>query len=122
MVPWIIEAPINAVEILEAILKPSHPFKIHTARHVRCGCTRTARRGFGLAGLRKRHAEYTQLQGRLEADRDISFICMPGTTVYTIRQRLFGVFTTVRLQYISIPWATSPEARALVHPMGSGSA
>lgn len=42
LVPWIIEAPLNSVEILEAILKPSHPFQIHTARHVHRGCNRTA--------------------------------------------------------------------------------
>lgn len=79
MVPWVIEAPVNSVEILEAILKPSHPFQVDTARHVHRGCNETATDKRQLNESRKLYSKYTQLQGRLELiDRDISFICAAG--------------------------------------------
>ncbi|KAI8952368.1 hypothetical protein F4801DRAFT_577528 [Xylaria longipes] len=34
LTPWLIEAPLNSVELLEAVLKPSQPFKIYKAHHV----------------------------------------------------------------------------------------
>ncbi|KAK7219934.1 hypothetical protein V2G26_007937 [Clonostachys chloroleuca] len=37
---WMIEAPLNTVEIIEAILKPAKPFTVHRARHFSPGCTR----------------------------------------------------------------------------------
>jgi hypothetical protein len=116
MVPWIIEAPLNSIEILEAILRSSHPFEIHTARHVRRGCTETALTRRHPARSKKLHSEYLRLQGRLELDRDISFICVPRTAIDNIRHRLFGVFTPVLLQYISIPWPSKAESKYLVHP------
>jgi hypothetical protein len=122
MVPWIIEAPLNSVEILEAILKPSHPFKIHTARHVRRTCTRDMDwdkgRFHNIFVLKKLHAEYIRLQGRLEVeDREISFVCIPAMHILTIRSRLWGVFTPVLLNYVSITWLTKAyEFPSLQHP------
>lgn len=121
MVPWVIEAPVNSVEILEAILKPSHPFQVDTARHVHRGCNETATDKRQLNESRKLYSKYTQLQGRLELiDRDISFICVPRLAVQTIRKTLWGVFTPVRLEYISIPWNVPGEWPTLFHPLGSG--
>lgn len=116
MVPWIIEAPLKSVEILEAILKPSHPFQIYTARQVHHGCNETATDKRQLSESRKLYSEYIQLQGRLKLDRDISFICVPRLAIQTIRKTLWGVFTPVRLQYISIPWNVPGEWPTLLHP------
>lgn len=116
MVPWIIEAPLNSVELLEAILKPSHPFEIHTARHVRRGCAQMIGNEWQRALLKRRYAEYIRQQGRLELDREISFICVPTTALETIHTNFFGVFIPVQLQYLSIPWSTEAEPRSLAHP------
>lgn len=110
LVPWIVEAPLNAVEILEAILQPSDPFPIFTAHHIHRGCT-TGRNRYTPASCQRLYSEYKRLQGCLEKDRDISFICIPWDAVRTIRSRLWGIFTPVRLQYISIPWFDGAKQR-----------
>lgn len=116
MVPWIIEAPLNSVELLEAILKPSHPFEIYTARHFRRGCIQEPRRHTSLSVSKKLYAEYARLEGRLELERDVSFICVPQQAVYTIQRKLHGLFTPVKLHYISIPWARDNRPLDLMHP------
>ncbi|KHN99855.1 uncharacterized protein MAM_01779 [Metarhizium album ARSEF 1941] len=63
-IPWIIEAPLNSVEVLEAILKPLHPFQIYTARHVQ-------RRFDRAHGSKRLYSEYIRLQGQLERNREI---------------------------------------------------
>ncbi|GAB0137423.1 hypothetical protein EsDP_00005688 [Epichloe bromicola] len=100
-VPWIIEAPLNSVEILEALLKPAHPFEIHTARHVQRRCSPDAKKG---TRNRRLYDEYIRLQGQLELDREISYILVPRTAVDNIHKITFGTFVPVVLNYISIPW------------------
>lgn len=129
MIPWIIEAPLNSVEVFEAILQPSFPFEIHTACHFhRPGVTK---RGAKVDvkyydPLPKRQAlyrEYARLQGRLEQAREISYICIPSSALELIRNKLGNTFWPVALQYITIPWASprlfTPWALVLLNTLTS---
>ncbi|KAG8412229.1 hypothetical protein J3458_014418 [Metarhizium acridum] len=107
-IPWIIEAPLNSVEVLEAILKPSHPFKIYTARHVQ-------RRFDRAYGSKRLYSEYIRLQGQLERNREVSFVRVPVSAEKILHRGLGGCFRPVRLQYISIPWSTG-RIQYLTHP------
>lgn len=115
MIPWMIEAPLNSVEILEAMLQPAEPFQIHTARHVPRGPATTAFDAQELALVRRMYREYVRFQGRLEKDRDISFVCIPRSDVEEVRDKVWGIFTPVRLHYISIPWGNGTR-KSLIHP------
>lgn len=85
---FLIEAPLNAVELYEAILKPRTPFKVHTAslipRKVRAG----------EAGRRALADEYVNGQGKLAGsgssganavDREVHFIVLPRDTIWQLQ-------------------------------------
>ncbi|KID83674.1 hypothetical protein MGU_09060 [Metarhizium guizhouense ARSEF 977] len=107
-IPWIVEAPLNSVEVLEAILKPSHPFQIHAAHHVQ-------RRFDRAHGSKRLYSEYIRLQGQLERNREVSFIRVPASAEKILRHWLMGFFKPVLLNYISIPWTTG-RIQCLAHP------
>ncbi|KAH0593485.1 hypothetical protein MHUMG1_08622 [Metarhizium humberi] len=107
-IPWIVEAPLNSVELLEAILKPSHPFQIHTAHHVQ-------RRFDRAHGSKPLYSEYIRLQGQLERNREVSFIRVPASAEEILCHWLMGSFRPVVLYYISIPWTTG-RIQCLAHP------
>lgn len=127
--PWIVEAPLNSVEVFEAVLKPSQPFTIHNARHVAPRrhpdrqiksdnpriidiCNRSNRR------LRELEAEFMQGQGQLTHGNEISFVCLPDEATETIRKAFEMGYDVVPLNWISIPWYTGDgEPPFLVHPL-----
>ncbi|KAI1740065.1 hypothetical protein F4680DRAFT_120239 [Xylaria scruposa] len=116
-VVWIVEAPLNSVEVLEALLKPTRPLQIFTARHIPRGCVDPSRCRWPTAVIRtqKAYREFTKFQGRLTEDREISFVCVPEEAVDLIRTRLLGRFCPVMLCYISIPFSIGGEP-ILRHP------
>ncbi|VUC37612.1 unnamed protein product [Clonostachys rosea] len=115
-IPWIIEAPLNTVEIIEAILRPNEPFRLYTAHHIPRGCAEASGlRGNGIVRKRKLYQEYRHFQGQLERDREISFIMVTNDDVWAIRKALMGWYTTVILDYISIPWSCF-ERKSLKNP------
>jgi len=124
LVPFMIEAPLNSVEVLEAILKPSEPFKIHKAHHIHRGLRKKVdgknlRLSSQLYRKACRHyAEYSRWQGRLAKERAISFVCIPEKAIEILRDTLRGTFWPVKLIYISIPWSYDPikDPRGLEHP------
>lgn len=116
IVPRIIEAPLNSAEILEAIFQPPQPFKIYTARHVRRPCTRYALSNTRLRTAKRLYSEFSRLQGRLELDCDISFVCLPRDAVRTLEDKFRGVFVSVQLQYLSVGLSGSNGSRDLTHP------
>jgi hypothetical protein len=116
---WMIEAPLNTVEIIKAILKPAKPFTVHRARHFSPGCTQHFSK-LPLDQLQRRqqlYARYLRLEGRLEKDREISYITVHPDDARTLRNRFPGVLDAVRLQYICIPWVFSDGIKSLVNPM-----
>ncbi len=62
---WLIEAPINTVEVLEAILKPPLPYKIYKERPIR-----RYRRG----PVTRKIQEWQDNEGRLFQDRKLPFV------------------------------------------------
>ncbi|CAH0054945.1 unnamed protein product [Clonostachys solani] len=112
-IPWMIEAPLNTVEIIEAILKPKEPFQVYTAHHFSRGCVEaTAYRG---ERKQKLYQEYCRFQGRLERDRQISFIMVTQYDIWAIRDVTWPMFTPTVLNYISVPW-TFRERKTLESP------
>lgn len=121
MVPFMIEAPLSSVEILEAILEQTQPFQIHNARHIPRSCTTRTPKGSGrhwVANQRRRYNEYCRFQGRLAEDRVITYVCIPERAIHTIRNKLSGSFCPVKLHYISIPWGFLHDGSdlGLAHP------
>ena len=103
MVPMIIEAPLNTVEVFNAIFKPAKPFKIYTARHVARGPATVSRMPGDLDRARRLYDEYTRFQGRLEREgRAISFVCLPFADLQTVRLDRETIWP-VCLHWLSIP-------------------
>lgn len=97
---FLIEAPLNAVEVYEAIFTQGQPIQVHSARLV----PRKIRAD-------NRHKplvdEYLNGQGRLSSsgglpDREVSFIVLPRDTIWQL-QMLHNFIWPVQLQYMSIP-------------------
>ncbi|CAG9978687.1 unnamed protein product [Clonostachys byssicola] len=111
--PWIIEAPLNTVQIIEAILKPKEPFQVYTAHHFPRGCVAVS----AYRGNRKQelYREYCRFQGRLERDRQINFIMVTDYDIWAIRDATWAMYTPTILNYISIPWSFC-ERKTLVNP------
>ncbi|CAH0053859.1 unnamed protein product [Clonostachys solani] len=116
---WMIEAPLNTVEIIEAILKPAKPFTVHRARHFSPGCAQHAAKlpPNSLEIKQQLYARYLRLEGRLEKDREISYITVDSDDAWTLRDKFPGALDAVRLQYISIPWVFSTGTKILANPM-----
>lgn len=84
---FLIEAPLNAVELYEAILRPRTPLKVHTAHLV----PRKIRSGD--AGRGALVDEYLNGQGKLHgkgsgenaADREVQFIVLPRDTIWQLQ-------------------------------------
>lgn len=99
---FIIEAPLNSVEVLEAVLKPKTPFQVHTAHLIPRSVSTDDRH-------RQLVAEYAQGQGKLASspggagqDREVSFIVVPRDVVWMLQ--CFNHFMwPVQLQYMSLP-------------------
>ncbi|KAF4463367.1 hypothetical protein FALBO_9810 [Fusarium albosuccineum] len=124
MVPWLVEAPFSSVEVLEAILKPPEPLQIYTAKHIHRGCVThpthpnseyDRKRNF--PRNKRRYQEYSRFQGRLEKDREISFVCIPRPSTHVIHDAVcrLGCWT-VCLFYTSIPWRIKEQNSHLEHP------
>ncbi|KAJ4417470.1 hypothetical protein N0V82_006134 [Gnomoniopsis sp. IMI 355080] len=102
---FLIEAPLNAVELYEAILKPRTPLKVHSARLV----PRSIRKGDD-ASRRGLADEYLNGQGKLAGsgnganavDREVHFIVIPRDTIWQL-QMYDHFMWPVQLQYMSIP-------------------
>lgn len=101
---FLVEAPLNAVELYEAILKTRQPIQVHTARLVPRR-TKTGERYRALVN------EYESGQGRLAGegwsggnavDREVSFVVLPRDTVWQLQMH-FHFIWPVQLQYMSIP-------------------
>jgi len=124
-VPFIVEAPLNSVEVLEALFKPDRPFTIYTARHVPRQPPSNWEQYPGdpihKFVTKNMCEEYQSLQGRLEEDvREISYVCINMDSIFPVQRMMLGQFRVERLYYISIPWATGVDAdsleTSLVHP------
>lgn len=101
---FLVEAPLNAVELYEAILKPRQPLPVHNARLVPRE-TKTGERYRALVN------EYKSGQGRLAGEgqsggnavnREVSFIVLPRDTVWQL-QMYYHFIWPVQLQYMSVP-------------------
>ncbi|SPJ86861.1 uncharacterized protein FTOL_11886 [Fusarium torulosum] len=119
--PWIVEAPFNSVEVLEAILKPDKPLRVHKTRHVRRPCASVAHSPSfhsqrGLIARQRRYAEYARFQGRLEQDREVSFVCLPERDYDKILDVVKPFCYPVHLVHLSIPWRDSLEFLSALIP------
>lgn len=101
---FLIEAPLNAVELYEAILKPRQPLTVHKARLVPRR-TKMSDRHKALVD------EYLGGQGKLAGrgseggnavDREVSFAVLPRDTIWQL-QMFYHFIWPVQLQYMSIP-------------------
>lgn len=105
-VPFLVEAPLNSVELYEALLKPIRPFEVHTARLI-------PRKTRAYEPKRQLIDEYLTGQGRLApkgpaAEREVSFIVLPRDTIWQLQ--MFNHFLwPVQLQYMSIPVRMSEQ-------------
>ncbi|KAI0020334.1 hypothetical protein F4780DRAFT_791961 [Xylariomycetidae sp. FL0641] len=128
-IPWVIEAPYNSVEMLEAILQPAEPLVVRTAPHVPPSPAPppdpARRRGDPLGSttttttkvITKRWAEYRAFQGRLERPRaQVRYVALPRRAIGLVESRLRPQLLPVRLSYLSLPWADAEGAGALAHP------
>lgn len=105
-VPFLIEAPLNSVELYEALLKPAKPFEVHTARLI-------PRKTRAYEARRQLVDEYLTGQGRLAgkgaaAEREVSFIVLPRDSIWMLQ--MFNHFLwPVQLQYMSLPVRMSDQ-------------
>lgn len=115
-IPWIIEAPLNSVEVLEALLKPSKPFEIYTARHIARPRIARAEHDRRRVIYDRLYVEYKRYQGRLEEERDVRFICVPTPTFKELRAKLRLIWVPMRLHYISIKWGGGDLPKTVAQP------
>ncbi|KAI1121665.1 hypothetical protein F5Y10DRAFT_271870 [Nemania abortiva] len=117
-IPWIVEAPLNSVEILEALLKPPQPLQIYTARHVpRSMITTEMNPKIPMLDRRQpAYREFIRTQGRLTEDREISYVCVRENVIRDLRRALCARVTPVQLCYISIPYSWGNGHQELLHP------
>lgn len=120
-VAYIIQAPLNSVEILEAILQPETPFQIHKASHIpQTGRTANDRLWRKMRYLLPHHQrlyrEYKRFQGRLEKDREVSFVYFSSSSMYKLGEfyRHHGC-SLVQAFYICLPWYNGFR-KQVVHP------
>lgn len=93
---WLIEPPVNSVEVLEAILKPSYPYKIYTVRPIR-----QYRRG----PLNLQRQRLQDNEGKLFQDREIQFIILSGREWgYLLDWFHKHDFSAEPLTHMFIPW------------------
>lgn len=109
---FLIEAPLNAVEVYEAMFRPRQPFRVHSARLIPRKL-RTDDKHKQLVN------EYLNGQGKLAAsdgaqDREVSFIVLPRDTIWQL-QMFHSFMWPVQLQYMSIPVEVS-GARTVRNP------
>lgn len=101
---FFVEAPLNAVELYEAILKPRQPFTVHKARLVprkpKTGDRQKALVDEYLNGQGKLAGQGTE--GGNAADREVSFIVLPRDTIWQL-QMFYHFLWPVQLQYMSVP-------------------
>ncbi|KAH7326152.1 hypothetical protein B0I35DRAFT_474838 [Stachybotrys elegans] len=131
--PWLIEAPLNSVELLEAMLQPSQPFEVFKTHHVpRRPISKQSYQKLYASEpgnvlddywLEKRHkseqegyADFLRRQGHLTRDGEISFICVPESAVAPLHDKLFTTFTFIDAHWISIPWNEGDGKITLRHP------
>lgn len=97
---FLIEAPLNAVEVYEAMFRPGRPFRIHTSR--------LTPRQIRTDGKHEQLVnEYLNGQGKLAdsggaPDREVSFIVLPRDAIWQL-QMFHSFMWPVQLQYMSIP-------------------
>lgn len=97
---FLVEAPLNAVEVYEAIFRPRQPFRVHS--------TRLIPRKMRTDDKHKQLVtEYLNGQGKLTSiggppDREVSFIVLPRDAIWQL-QMLHSFMWPVQLQYMSIP-------------------
>lgn len=109
---FLIEAPLNAVEVYEAMFRPRLPFQIHTS-HLVPRRMRTDDKHKQLVN------EYLNGQGKLASsdgapDREVSFIVLPRDAIWQL-QMFHSFMWPVQLQYMSIPVEVS-GARTMRSP------
>lgn len=98
---FLIEAPLNAVEVYEAMFRPRQPFRVHSARLIPRKM-RTDEKHKQLVD------EYQKGQGKLagsdggDLDREVSFIKLPRDAIWQL-QMFHSFMWPVQLQYMSIP-------------------
>lgn len=120
-VAYMIQAPLNSVEILEAILKPERSFQVHTAHHVphtppNASDQRYQKMKHRLPRHKALYREYRRFQGQLEKDREVSFVCIPRSSVRKLWDFYWSKgFSVTRAFYICIPWYCGFEKR-ICHP------
>ncbi|KAI3319956.1 hypothetical protein HD806DRAFT_525248 [Xylariaceae sp. AK1471] len=138
LTPWLIEAPLNSVELLEAVLKPSQPFKIYKAHHVFLprpimdmplkpvkkddwldfwheAAYKSEIRWMKLQ--KALHKEFYKGQGRLTCDREVSFVYLDKGAMETMLNDFMFTYHAVRLNWIAIPWNSGEDQpTSLAHP------
>lgn len=82
--PFIVEAPVNSVEVLEALLKPDVPFEVHKAKLISLGPRPHAK-----PRQQKLYEEWANGPGRLRTEerREISIICVPRGSLFKLQYR-----------------------------------
>ncbi|KAI8944607.1 hypothetical protein F4801DRAFT_599502 [Xylaria longipes] len=64
MEPWIVEAPLNSVEVLEALLKPAQSLQIYTAQHIPRTPVTASVAPLQIQIYRQIYREFVRFQGR----------------------------------------------------------
>lgn len=97
---FLIEAPLNAVELYEAILRPRVPLTVHKARTI----PRKPKQETAEPRLQDLVTEYNNGQGKLAdaADREVSLVTLPRDVIWQL-QMFYGFVWPVQLQYLSVP-------------------
>ena len=115
-VPLMIEAPLNSVEIFEAVFKPPKPFPIYKAKHIpRTINPNAGHRDYPFVGDGSLPDYWKATQGKLVVeDREISYIVVPREKLELLKGTTIG--WPVKLWHISISWQYTYRCRDLIHP------
>lgn len=116
--PFIVEAPVNSVEVLEEVpyLKPQVPFEIFTAK-----LPPRVPRSCAPRSIQKLYQEYAEGQGKLSRDdrQEVSIVCAPSGSLDRLREvgpfARTGSFWPQEFHYMSIPWRSRGSKRTR-HP------
>ncbi|EON66272.1 hypothetical protein W97_05665 [Coniosporium apollinis CBS 100218] len=102
---WLIEAPINSVEVLEAILKPAVPYKVHQARPIR---------QYRPGPLTQSEQNLQDCRNRLFLDREVSFVILGFRECYRLSDwfEKRGFWSPPFSQF-TIPWFSTKRGKYL---------
>ena len=117
--PLIVQAELNSVELLEAIVKPPQPLRIYKTRHIRRRLFKE-RGAYDCLSPCERYAEYLETEGLLERDGEVTYTLLTWEMLWNLNVELNDSGTTNfrirQLHYISVPLGDGRGKVGITHP------